>query len=180
MFSNYLFHFVQPILEYSDIIWDNCTQYEKDELDTIQLEAARIVSGTTKLVSSASLYMELGWESLSSRRRKHKLVMFYKMINGLCPDYLTEMVPERVSQISSYNLRNSDDYLTIRTCSQLYFILSFFFFFFTSVVREWNALPQACRGAISLESFKKSLNTEPTRKPSYYFIGDRYSQINHV
>ena len=71
------FTFVRPILEYSDIIWDNCTQYEKDELDKIQLEAARIVSGTTKLVSSASLYMELGWESLSSRRRKHKLVMFY-------------------------------------------------------------------------------------------------------
>ena len=77
------FTFVRPILEYSDIIWDNCTQYEKDELDKIQLEAARIVSGTTKLVSPASLYMELGWESLSSRRRKHKLVMFYKMINGL-------------------------------------------------------------------------------------------------
>ena len=92
------FTFVRPILEYSDIIWDNCTQYEKDELDKIQLEAARIVSGTTKLVSSASLYMELGWESLSSRRREHKLVMFYKMINGLCPDYLAEMVPERVSQ----------------------------------------------------------------------------------
>ena len=115
------FTFVRPILEYSDIIWDNCTQYEKDELDKMQLEAARIVSGTTKLVSSASLYMELGWESLSSRRRKHKLVMFYKMINGLCPDYLAEMVPESVSQISSYNLRNSDDYLTIRTSSQLYF-----------------------------------------------------------
>ena len=115
------FTFVRPILEYLDIIWDNCTQCEKDELDKIQLEAARIVSGTTKLVSSASLYMELGWESLSSRRRKHKLVMFYKMINGLCRDYLAEMVPERVSQISSYNLRNSDDYLTIRTSSQLYF-----------------------------------------------------------
>lgn len=169
------FTFVRPILEYSDIIWDNCTQYEKDELDKIQLEAARIVSGTTKLVSSASLYMELGWESLSSRRRKHKLVMFYKMINGLCPDYLAEMVPERVSQISSYNLRNSDDYLTIRTSSQLYFNS-----FLPSVVREWNALPQVCRDAISLESFKRSLNIEPTRKPPYYFIGDRYSQINHV
>ena len=65
--------------------------------------------------------MELEWESLSSRRRKHKLVMFYKMINGLCPDYLAEMEPERVSQISSYNLRNSDDYLTTRTSSQIYF-----------------------------------------------------------
>ena len=69
---------------------DDTSQYQKDELDKIQLEEARIVSGTTKLVSSASLYMELGWESLSSRRRKHKLVMFYKIINGLCPDDLAQ------------------------------------------------------------------------------------------
>ena len=39
---------------------------------------------------------------------------------------------------------------------------------------------QACRDAISLESFMRFLNIEPTRKHSYYFIGDRYSQINHV
>ena len=45
---------------------------------------------------------------------------------------------------------------------------------------EWNALPQACRDAISLESLKRALNIEPTRKPSYYFIGNRYSQINHA
>ena len=99
----------------------------------------------------------------SFRRRKHNLVMFYKMINGLCPDYLTEMVPEQVNQISFYNLRNSDDYFTIRTNSQLYFNSCL-----PSVVREWNVLPQACRDAISSESFKRSLNIEPTRKPSYH------------
>ena len=61
----------------------------------------------------------------------------------------------------------ADDYRTIRTSSQLYFNS-----FLPSVVREWNALPQACRNAISLESFKRSLNIDPTRKPPYYFIGD--------
>ena len=42
--------FNRPILEYGDVIWDNCTQYEKQELDKIQTEAARIATGTTKLV----------------------------------------------------------------------------------------------------------------------------------
>ena len=46
--------FIRPILEYSDVVWDNCTQYEKNKFDKIQLEAARIVTGTTKLVSSLS------------------------------------------------------------------------------------------------------------------------------
>ena len=44
------FAFVRPILEYADVIWNNCTAYEKSELDKIQNEAARIVSGTTRLL----------------------------------------------------------------------------------------------------------------------------------
>ena len=28
--------FIRPLLEYGDVIWDNCTQYEKEELDKIQ------------------------------------------------------------------------------------------------------------------------------------------------
>ena len=47
--------FIRPLLEYGDIVWDNCTQYEKQELDKIQNEAARIATGTTKLVSINSL-----------------------------------------------------------------------------------------------------------------------------
>ena len=36
--------FIRPLLEYGDVIWDNCTQYEKNELDKIQNEAARITT----------------------------------------------------------------------------------------------------------------------------------------
>ena len=35
----------------ADVVWDNCTQYEANELEKIQHKAARIVSGATKLVS---------------------------------------------------------------------------------------------------------------------------------
>ena len=43
--------FIRPILEYGDVIWDNCTQYEKNEFDKIQHEAGRIAIGATKLIS---------------------------------------------------------------------------------------------------------------------------------
>ena len=55
------FSFIRLLLEYADVIWDNCTYYEKLELDKIQSEAARIVSGATKLVSLHALYDEVGW-----------------------------------------------------------------------------------------------------------------------
>ena len=34
--------FIHPIMENADVVWDNCSQYEKDDLDKIQNEAARI------------------------------------------------------------------------------------------------------------------------------------------
>ena len=45
------FSFIRPILEYGDTVWDNMYEYQMEELDKIQNEAARIVTGCTKLVS---------------------------------------------------------------------------------------------------------------------------------
>ena len=115
--------FIRPILEYADIVWDNCTQFEKNELDKIQNEAARIV---TELVSIRALYEEIKWETLEERRKKHRLVLFYKMVNGLSPQYLSSLLPLHVNKVSSYNLRNSNDIQTIHTRTNLYITIFFF------------------------------------------------------
>ena len=70
--------FNRPVLEYGDTIWDNCTLYEKRELDKIQNEAARIATGATALVSIQA-FDEVGWETLQTRRTNHKLSLFFKM-----------------------------------------------------------------------------------------------------
>ena len=95
------FSFIRPLLEYADVVWNNCTQYESNELDKIQNEAARIVTGATKLASIDSLYTETGWKTLGSRMKTHKLTMFYKMKNGLCPHYLVSLVPATVGSAST-------------------------------------------------------------------------------
>ena len=43
--------FIRPILEYADVVWDNCSQYEINELEKIQTEVARIATGTSILIS---------------------------------------------------------------------------------------------------------------------------------
>ena len=43
-----------------------------------QNEAARIVTCATELASIDSLHTETGWETLGSKRKTHKLTMFYK------------------------------------------------------------------------------------------------------
>ena len=66
--------FIRPLLEYADVVWDNCTRYEVSAIEKVQLEAAR----TTKLVSLDELYKKTGWESLETRRSQHKLFLFFK------------------------------------------------------------------------------------------------------
>lgn len=40
-------NYIRSILEYTDVVWDNCTQQKSNEIEKIQLEARRI---TTKLL----------------------------------------------------------------------------------------------------------------------------------
>ena len=91
--------FIRPLPEYGDVIWDNCTQYEKDELDKIQNETARIVTGT-KLVSINSLYNETCSETLERRRYNHKITLFYKMMHNITPLYLSSLVPQSIGNLS--------------------------------------------------------------------------------
>ena len=128
--------FIRPLLEYSDVVWDNCTGLQKYELEKIQYEAARIATGATKLVSIRQLENETGWESLECRRRKHKLIHFFKMINNQTPSYLSSLVPPLVGEESRYNLRNTENVQSLHARTKLYSES-----FLPSVIREWNSLP---------------------------------------
>ena len=84
--------FIRPKLEYGNEIWCNCTQYKKDDLGKIQTEAARIATVTTKLISIENLYSEIGWETLETRMKKQKLVLFYKIVQLLFPLLLLKLL----------------------------------------------------------------------------------------
>ena len=166
--------FIRPILEYSDIVWDNITQYEVIALQKIQNEAARIVMGATKLVSIHILNREIGWESLQNRRSKHKLCMFYKMKNNLTPTYLSSLVPETFES-TIYSLRDAQNIRPILTRTQLYYRS-----FLPSSIRDWNELPVEVRNSTSLASFKLQLNKDNPKTPKYYNAGNRFLQIQHT
>ena len=99
--------FIRPLLEYGNIIWDSCTLENKRTIENIQLEVARLVTGGTKLCSFQKLYDDTKCETLQKRRSMQKLYQLYKMINGLVPEYLQQLVPYRVMQLNRYPVRNS-------------------------------------------------------------------------
>ena len=167
------FSFIRPILEYGDVIWNNLSQEFKGQLDNVQNEGARIVTGCTKLVSIVDLYHESGWETLSQRGRKHKLILFYKMVNGLPPYYINSLVPPTIGDSCSYNLRNPNNLRNIacRTC--LYSSS-----FLPTVINDRNSLPDDIKNAESLSSFKYHSNLDKPCPRRLYFYGDRKIQIS--
>ena len=110
----------------------------------------------------------------ASRRRKLKLTLFYKMINGSCPGYLCSLVPPTVGSASSYSLRNAANVQTIHSNTPQYFNS-----FLPSAIREWNDLPLVIRDSATVTAFKYKLNSNLTQPPFLFHIGNRIGQIYH-
>ena len=64
--------YVLPVLEYSSVVWDDCSDYNTNTLEKIQHEAARIVTGLIRSVSIEKLYTECGRATLTNRRIQQK------------------------------------------------------------------------------------------------------------
>ena len=137
------FSFIRPLLEYGDIIWDNCCNYEKFEIEKMQIEAGRIITGVTKSCSKSKIQEETVWDSLETRRYKHRMVTFFKMVKRYAPSYLQFIVPPTVHQVSQRNLRNNQNLTVPRARTNLYndsFITSYL----------WNLLPLEAKNCNSL------------------------------
>ena len=168
------FGFIRPILEYGSVVWDNCTQEQSGLIESVQYEAARIITGLRKGTSRVKLYSELGWDSLQNRRKKQKLILMFKALQGELPNYMTENIMSHINQEPNYNLRNLRIFTTPQCRTKSYKES-----FFPSVLDLWNHLDNDTRNGISLSSFRNKLNEDIDRPPSYYSMGSRCSNIWH-
>ena len=112
------------------------------------------------------------WEK---RRRKHKLLLLYKMFNNLSPLYLCSLIPPTVDTQSSYNLRNAQHIRTIHSRTTQYSNS-----FLPSTIRTWNTLPLDVRNSDSIISFERKLNSYIKVVPKYFYTGNRKAQVLHV
>ena len=157
---------VRPHLDYCDVIYHTpiithdfdsslTLNYQMKFLESTQYQAALAVSGCWKGTNTDKIYEELGWESLDQRRFFRRLVMFYKISNGMTPSYLKEPVrfPQRT-------LRSSDiPLLKSRTDRYLHS-------FYPDSVKNWNNIGTQIREAKSISVFKKTMLSiiRPPRK----------------
>ena len=163
--------FIRPLIEYGYVIWDNCSLYEKQELDKIQNEAARIFTGATRLVSISALYKEIWWDSLEQRRKNHRLCSIKWCITQLLFIYHS-LVPPSFSTTSRYSLIDFDDLQTIDARTTLYYI-----FFLPSTARAWYDVTDAVKQSEFVNTFKSCLNKDKMPVPEPFYVGSRKVQI---
>ena len=96
--------FIRPHLDYGDIIydWPNNSVFVQ-KLESIQYNACLAITGCFRGTSQEKLYSELGLESLADRRFCRRLVLFFKILNGLAPEYLLNYLPAQ--NVTLENLR---------------------------------------------------------------------------
>ncbi|MCG8045232.1 MAG: reverse transcriptase domain-containing protein [Candidatus Thiodiazotropha endolucinida] len=163
--------FIRPILEYGNIIWDNCTKQQGDLLESIQKDAARIVTGLRRGTSHETLYRELGWTLLSERRKNSKLIQFFKILNNEAPIYIDDILSKFNEHQSTYSLRNQQLKHPIPRTT------SYKNSFFLSTTDLWNSLDNDLANATSLYAFKKALKDKTPKPPKHFTYGERKYNI---
>ena len=71
-------------MEYGATVWDPYQKYNNDKVERVQRRAVRFVKSRYSRYSIVSDMLDvLGWAPLSQMRQEARLILFYKIINGL-------------------------------------------------------------------------------------------------
>ena len=172
---------MRPHLDYGDVVYQ-IPDKESKALDTknvtfhplmarvesVQYEAACVVSGAWRGSSREKLYNDLGWESLYHRRNLRRLCLFYEVLKNNFPKYLSCNI-DTCKPIHSLRLL-SRNRLKNWPCRTTKFSRSFF----PSAIKYWNDLEDDIKCATNIHIFKNKLlkKIRPKRK-EYFGILDK-------
>ena len=133
-----------------------------ERLESVQYSAGLAITGAWKGTSRSKIYQELGWESLNDRRWCRRLVLFFKFINNLTPEYTRYPVPSFCC--SNYTLRNQAVIGQINLRTE-----HFGSSFYPNCLKEWNDLAPERRELPTVTSFKSKLLSlvRPPLKSTY-------------
>jgi hypothetical protein len=123
------------------------------KLQSIQNAAARLLTGTGKYEHITPVLCQLHWLPISFRIQYKVLLLVYKTLHGLAPQYLQDLLRYRSARPG---LRSAGTLLDVpRTRTVTYGDRAF-----SSIGPTWwNSLPSGLKTASSLNSFKNNLKT---------------------
>ena len=105
------FSLVRAFLGYSATLWDPYQQYNIDKIEMVQhrneMVQHRFVKGRYRRTESVSTMLdELGWSSVSARRKDARLILFYTIINNLAHVPHKDILAKTYERTRSKNMPN--------------------------------------------------------------------------
>lgn len=169
--------FIRPSIEYGSIVWDNCDDESKQLLDKIQIEAAKVVTGAIKGTHHDALLAEVGWESLSKRRERQKLLLYHKMIHNKAPAYLCNIVPPISGQDHAYNTRHA---VGINYSIPQHRLEQYSQSFLPEAIRLFNKLPMHIKSIKDHSKFSTQILGKKMDKNDNFYHGNRAENVLHA
>ena len=143
--------FVRPRLEYCNAAWCGLTRIQAVRLEKVQVRVARAIVRCPRCSRSHAL-QDAGLPTLSWRRREHCLGLLWKLVNGIGPPALLNVLPATAASRSSSVLRSSHS-LQFPLCLSSRRKSSFLCY----AIPIWNGLSSSVTSCSSVSSFQCSL-----------------------
>jgi len=146
------------------------------QIEQIQYEAARVLTGAWKGTSREKLYKILGWESLNERRIMRKVSTIYETIQTKKPTYLYKIIEKQIYDESYRELTMGTNLLKPINCSKPCYKLSFI----PSAIKDWNNLDDEIRDSRSKNIFKKRILNKIRPKKASYFGKRNHDHVRYL
>ena len=117
---------IRPVMEYSNVVWENCIQTEQSSLENVQLDVDGVITVGIRGTSNHQLYLETGWETLQQRFIKKNVTLMYKIMQNEVPVYPYNRVADQINNtrsrqnITHFHLFTFARYKRAERLSQLY------------------------------------------------------------
>ena len=152
----------QTRLDYSCSTMAGLPARQLNRLQSVLNAAARLVYSARRTKHVSSLLRELHWLRVPQRIEFRLVVLAYRCLNGIAPQYLADGLL-RVADISSRSrLRSASTVLlhVPRSKHKTFGDRAFPF----AAARVWNSLPSSIMSSSSLLQFRRTLKTELFRR----------------
>ena len=93
---------VLPYFDYCSLVWGNCNQALRENIQKLPNQAARVITGDSYEVRSKDILHKLGWKNLSERRKSQITPYVTKALRKECSENICNMY--KPSNNKNYNL----------------------------------------------------------------------------
>jgi len=152
---------IQTCIDYAISVWGSTSQYNLDKVQRLQNHCARIIEKNFDYVNvrGLDLVKHLGWMTVRERFYYFQVLLIFKCIHGLAPNYLTNNVIFDF-EVSERTTRRHDMNLYLSVPDNEFHKKMLFY----NGAKEWNQLPTHLKDCCDISKFKRMLKSHIKKK----------------